>query len=829
MIRRLFIVHCSLLIFAAAANPAAAQLGGPKLKIADVRVGFPPGRFITEREDNAQAAHVFKRNTWTPIYLTLEVVKEVPGNAWVILETPDADDLRTQIAFPLGSLADQQPGTLLQPVDFPFVPYIRPADQSGELTVKISADPEGYRLLADTQRVQLYRGRTSGTYVVLSLGSKLPGFDLPGEDAKRAEAGANAFNRGALRNGRVETAAFTNVREMPDQWFGYAAADLVVLATGSAPNDFLQDLFDPQRSAPFAAKREALFEWVRRGGRLVVGIGSNAGMLSGYESFKATLPAKLAEGEPSRGMTDIPLSWDGFGLRGNGVLRSKAETFPVARLVPDPNNPPRVLIPKPGDSGPRAKADVPVVVQSPYGLGRVTAVAFDLDRSPFLDFPDRPAFWDWLVRAAGADRASVGGGQNAEAMGWGGYYDTEDSLVARLREHVDNFEGVPVISFGWVALFIAMYTLLIGPVEYLFLKKVVGRLELTWVTFPLIVLTVSAAAYFTAYAIKGNDLKVNKVDLVDLDPASGRVYGRSWFTIFSPRIDSYTIGIEPRDGWVAAAGGPNPPRTLVDWMAGARSGGGNLVSRGYSYRTDETAREVADGLLGVPIQVWSTKAFSANWSGYLDAANPAIESRLYHPPGDPKALAGSFVNRLPVKELKGAVLVYGGVVYELEGGTLVPGEYRPILEKRDANWFASSAQLAAVMPAANPYSAGVNLPAGIVGTGSLWGTLFHERAVARDQPLLNASLRELDQSWRASDRADSVYLDQAILLAKVDASGLAEPIMTDSDGASPTRLWHKELPGTGQPRTPVPGSLRQETYIRAFLPVAPKQAIQKEK
>ena len=32
----------------------------------------------------------------------------------------------------------------------------------------------------------------------------------------------------------------------------------------------------------------------------------------------------------------------------------------------------------------------------------------------------------------------------------------------------------------------------IGPLDYLFLKKVVKKLELTWITFPTVVLVVSA-------------------------------------------------------------------------------------------------------------------------------------------------------------------------------------------------------------------------------------------------------------------------------------------------------------------------------------------------
>ena len=62
--------------------------------------------------------------------------------------------------------------------------------------------------------------------------------------------------------------------------------------------------------------------------------------------------------------------------------------------------------------------------------------------------------------------------------------DASDAELGSLVQQLENYEGVPVISFGWVALFILLYILLIGPVDYLFLKKVLSRLELTWITFP---------------------------------------------------------------------------------------------------------------------------------------------------------------------------------------------------------------------------------------------------------------------------------------------------------------------------------------------------------
>src|SRR4030081_1187929 len=88
-----------------------------------------------------------------------------------------------------------------------------------------------------------------------------------------------------------------------------------------------------------------------------------------------------------------------------------------------------------------------------------------------------------------------------------------------------------------------------GPLALFLLKYVFKRLEWTWITFPTVVLGISVIACFAAYALKGKDLKVNKVDIVDFDLRTSReqprVYGHSFFTILSPRIQNYTVGLEP--------------------------------------------------------------------------------------------------------------------------------------------------------------------------------------------------------------------------------------------------------------------------------------------
>ncbi|WP_143392820.1 hypothetical protein [Fimbriiglobus ruber] len=487
----------------------------------------------------------------------------------------------------------------------------------------------------------------------------------------------------------------------------------------------------------------------------------------------------------------------------------------------------RVLFPTPSADA----AATPLVVQGNYGLGRITVVAFDLDQSPFLDHDERGEFWDWLIHNAGSQRSSdVQENKVTNPNVYGGYSNTsdnEDEFTAAIRQHVDSFEGVPVISFGWVALFIVLYTLLIGPVEYLFLKKVLGRLELTWVTFPLIVLTVSATAYFTAYAIKGNDLRINKIDVVDIDVGGGRIYGRTWFTIFSPRIDSYTLAVEPREGWAVGRPDVPSPVPLVDWMGGGRGGSRSFVSRGYTYHVDQIGRAVADGLERVPIQVWSTKAFTANWSAYSDRGTPLISSELEHPPSDPGAVAGTITNNLPVGVLNDVALIYAGKFYKL--GTVPQGRVTvsgvglgggAVGLQTDSEWLAKNAP----MPVANQqeYSgfgrSGRNTTIPGSSNLSMWGALFHEKATPpASGALKNASIRELDQSWRVSED----NRDEVILLARIGpVSGLSEEMMTrEAESPSPTKLWVKSLPGGTAARDQVPGSMRQETYIRAYIPI----------
>ena len=792
---------------------ARGQFKDP-VTITDLRVGLPPGQFTSQRNQNNQAAHIVKRNTWAPVYLQLKVEKEVEGGIAARVSTGDDHDLDTTLTVPLlPNISDRLPGSMIEAVELGQLPYVRSGNLNGKVSVTIISLNNG-KTLSRTRTLQVLPFSAASTYTVLSLGSKLPGFALPLPEGKEPETS------GSLRGGQIETAAITNVREMPDQWFGYSAADLVVLTTGSAPENFVAELFDQEQSIPFQAQRTALLEWVRRGGHLVISLGSKAPALSQYEAFRAILPVELSRDQPTRNVEKLQLDWQpttSNTLPQIKTLKVKpGTTFAVANLAVDETKPSRILSPLSND-------EQPIVAQSTLGMGRITVVGIDLDQSPFVDSKDRDEVWSWLLEEAGSQQSRYTNTSQNMSYGYGN--ETENNLAANLHRQLNEFDGVPVISFGWVALFIILYTLLIGPIEYLFLKKIFGRLELTWITFPVIVLTVSAGAYFTAYAIKGKDQKVNKLDLVDIDLKGERIYGRTWMTIFSPRIDSYTISVEPREEW-ANPDASQPP--LVGWMAGSQSGGSatGSLSRGYNYHVDMQARRVAvaDGLVGVPIQVWSTMTFAMSWTGTVAKEQAAIaDVELFHPPGDPTSVAGSFTMKLPIDTIEKPLFVYAGEVYELPN--IMPGQQIDIpgiggIAKEEGlprlnDWFNQID-----LPRASQnyvYGNPGNQPDAITET-PLWATLFHDR-ISKGRTvddIHNATLRLLDQSWRIS----AENRDEAILLIRVPPkTGPAESLMTDAQGPSPSLVWLRSLPNDGTTRVPMPGTLNQETYIRIYLPI----------
>lgn len=767
------------------------------VKIKSVRVGFAPGPFSPQRDENNQPYYIYKAAMWAPVWIDLECTGSIDEEKIEIaVESSDGDDVLaiTSIVVPT-----PQSGRVTVSHELGRIPYVKPGGVTGDFTVNVYA-AQSRKMLAETWRRSL-PGIYPSRYLLLTIGASLPGLRLSRTEGQSSEETSESE---ALRNGWVELAQITSVKEMPDHWIGYQGVDLAVLATVADPK-FWNELASDQR------RREALREWVARGGRLIVSVGNDAEAIRAVPELRDLIPARLPAGAKQL-VNQIALVLPNSPRM--LLTSASGERFAQHSVEPIPERPFVVKLTADDRDSP-----VPLVVQAAYGMGRVTLVTFDLESPAMAGWKNREIFWEWLITNSGGRLPS--GAERATAEGR--TTEFEDEYTNRLHNNLDFFEGVPAVSFGWVALFMLFYILLIGPIEYVILKRLLKRLELTWLTFPIIVIATCALAYFTAHAAKGSDMKINKIDVVDVDLRSQSACGHTWFNVFSQGNQDYTLGVEPvgprtndpsHPAWFSESAEKSVGDTVVSWQGRAKSGRQTLFRRNYRYHVPEDVNQFATGIEQVPIQVWSTKAFTANWAARLDANKPLFVSTLHVSESDPTQITGSITSNLPVDILFDAQLIYRDRVVPLPA--LTSGTERFISTNPQSvsagTWFQSVITQKDLLPTNRSGKPRENEDD---PNFRLWSVLFHETITGHLGRVWNASLRDLDQSWRIGEKSPH----EAILIARIgQTEGRAEEM--SNSPAAPTRLWLNAIPGTGQ-RAPLSGTLRQETYIRVFIPIAP--------
>ncbi|MFO0893045.1 MAG: hypothetical protein U0790_28400 [Isosphaeraceae bacterium] len=711
-------------LFLAAAAAGRSQAAPPAIEVVNIRVGFG-------------ARDSYKVGCWTPVRVQLKAGTE-RFTGFLAISAPDDDGT---------------PGTYVQPINIAanetqrVTAYARPGGTGSEFNIQVR-DPQGRRVLDVPQGAAMANPPVSlmaDELLLLTLGQPmgidqvptLPGFAAGGNGPSNSAASPVVVDR-------IDPQA----DQMPGRWYGFEAASAIVLDTDD--RETLQAL-DGLRG-------QALVDWVRRGGHLVVAVGAN-GQAVRDSAIAPILPALPAGQERVPSLEAI----DTFA----------ASTKPIT----PPGTPPVMVNRLEGVEGRGGKVlsitgSLPLIVRGPQGFGRVTLIGLSVNQKLFADWPDRGLFW---ARALDLKQDRVESPDAGPAIGGSArfYRSGVTDLSSQLRIGLEQFPGVKLIPFGWVAFFIFLYIMLIGPGDYFFLKKILKRMELTWITFPTIVVAVSLVAYLAAYRLKGNDLLINKVDVVDVDQVEGSMRGRTIASVFSPQNRDYGVGflpvapgqageIPPVAPEASSAEPPRPPagtELVTSWFSVPEqqfgSMGGNnrrfsFLGSGYAY----APLGGLERLENVRIPIWSTKAFTARWFG---PCGPLVESDL-RPVGTDR-LAGTVTNRLPYP-LDDAMLAFGRQIYSL--GTMSPGATIKVELTSDRNLSGLLRQRGETY---------LNDPTGtraprINRANLLLAMMFHDSESARGtvQTLSNVLLRDLDLTGQLA-------LDRPRLVGRVSRPG----------------------------------------------------------
>ena len=619
--RLLFVWLC---IASFVASSAALAQDAEKPQILAMRLGF---------------GGTYKLGSWTPVEVDLQGGSE-PMTGVIVVTAPDTDGVPTSVVSPPSRPVGLTPlavstarlfvriGKSQSPVRVQFI-----ADGKLRAERKFKVDmnevPDGQILaggLPATNRLLIQFGPTIGMgSLVRSSEEAHPLVSTVVKQLERAE-------------------------ELPTKWYGYEGVDTVFLSTS-----------DPQQYRPLlqsTARTAALYQWVQQGGHLVLFCGQSAEELLGNDGVLARFaPGSFESMQPLR--QSLPL--ESFSGSDEPITRNRRLSIDIPKLNDVQGE---VLL-----AAGREESELPLIVRSRLGLGEVVFCGLDVDRPPLAAWKGRNAF---LRRALGWPSKEGSKQSNNSNL-----YEQPEDMSSILRTALDvSFAGITPVPFFLVGALVVGYILLIGPGDYLLVSRVLKRAELTWVTFPLIVVGVSAAAYFLAYWLKGDQFRVNQVEVVDVVAETGQLRGTVWTHFYTPRVDKYDLSIEPA---FLGKEAPTSAKRFVSWLGlpGNSPGGMQEISaqdtifdRGYAYSPALTAMQ------DLPIQLWSTKTITSNWQAEVVCP---IDSELVRSGGE--LVRGQFTNNSEVV-LRDSLLLYGNWAYHLgnippEGVTIVNDDTQP--------------------------------------------------------------------------------------------------------------------------------------------------------
>ncbi len=234
---------------------------------------------------------------------------------------------------------------------------------------------------------------------------------------------------------------------------------------------------------------------------------------------------------------------------------------------------------------------------------------------------------------------------------------------------------------GLLAGFLLVYVLIVGPVNYLVLRRR-RRPDLAWVTIPLLIVIFSVGAYLIGYQSKGGALRLTTATLVQSDPGSPVATVDSFVGVFSPNRATYDLRF-PGDVRLSEVGG--------DGMAGGPpSSGPPAITQG-----------TPSGVPALHVDTWALRGFLAQ----TDVAyQPAYTAAL--------TMSGATISGMVTNQgtaaLQDVAVVAGGSVQHL--GALAPGQQAAVQLTADQSAdletmltaLVPGVQVAAYPPPSNP-------------------------------------------------------------------------------------------------------------------------------
>ncbi|HMA34407.1 MAG TPA: hypothetical protein VKY74_07970 [Chloroflexia bacterium] len=365
-------------------------------------------------------------------------------------------------------------------------------------------------------------------------------------------------------------------------------------------------------------QRQALAGWAVRGGTMVVAGGPSGPTTAA--GLTDLLPVDMGGAQSIASLDDLG-RYAGAAPPATGVLVSAMH-----------------LRPETGAHSLATAGGIPLLVRRPLGAGEVFALGLDPAAAPLKSWDHAPAFWKQLF----ADhQTSRGAGTSLQAGGPS--YTPGSYYISQLSPF--DIPALQLPGVGLVGGFLFLYVLVVGPINYLLLRRG-RRQDLAWLTIPAIILGFAGLAYVIGYSSKGDQLRLTTVSIVRAYAGAPVAAIESFAGIFSPTRQAYELQIA-EDSQISEVNGRGG-------LQAAQAGGPGTIYQGKP-----------SGIAGLQIDTWSLRGFLAETTVPYSAPY-AAQLRL-----DGGMISGQVSNRGSVT-LQDVAVVFANDTQIV--GTLAPGQ-----------------------------------------------------------------------------------------------------------------------------------------------------------
>ncbi|MCC9641190.1 hypothetical protein LOC71_02815 [Rhodopirellula sp. JC740] len=451
------------------------------------------------------------------------------------------------------------------------------------------------------------------------------------------------------REASVAVTRITEAAAVPNHSLALDGVELMVINASGIP--VLNDLNESQRTA--------LARWVQSGGQVLLTLGENARLLLESADWLAgLLPQAVADAETTKldpsgletftsSQTRLP-AFEGiqlpktFGRNGSGQLLITGRTS--------------------------RRVSQPFAVRYVSGFGKITVLAADLDAPEFADWPQRMDLVTLLVGdlLKHADEDDV-----SESIRLSGFAD----LAGQTRATLDRFELKRTFSFAVLAVIIGILIALVGPLDYLLMRKFNQKAWIGWLTFPAVSIALSIGLWMAAQpnvtanssdlteeeSTADNLLRANTIEFVDIDGESG--FGRcfQWSFVYSHPSNHLDIASEASTETSSVAQDVHHQVVAPFGTPSLAMGGIQIESSGRSCGVSLSgdSETLSSQIQNMRLAPRSSKSVALETQFTADLPTQSLKRRR-----GSELLNGQLTNTLPVDLLDG-MLIYQNWVYLL--------------------------------------------------------------------------------------------------------------------------------------------------------------------